>query len=71
MNLKEYIVELQKIYEEHGSLEIVYASDDEGNSYSNVNFDPSVIFMTEDYSIDEEDLAEYNEADIRKCVCIN
>ena len=71
MNLKEYIVKLQKLYKEHGSLEIVYASDDEGNSFSNVNFDPGIVFMNENDSIDEEDLAEYDEADIRKCICIN
>ena len=71
MNLKEYIEKLQKLYEEQGDLKIVYGSDDEGNSYNNVVFDPSLIYLNGHDSIAEEDLKECDEDDIKKCICIN
>lgn len=71
MNLKEYIEKLQKLYEEQGDLKIVYGSDDEGNSYDNVVFDPSLIYLNGHDSIAEEDLKEFDEDDIKKCICIN
>lgn len=42
MKLKEYIKELQKIADEHPDLEVVYATDDEGNSFGTVNNIPSL-----------------------------
>ena len=55
----------------YNSLEIVYASDDEGNSFNNVVFDPSLIYLNGHDSIAEEDLKEFDEDDIKKCICIN
>jgi hypothetical protein len=46
--LSDYIVELQKVLEEHGDLGVVYAGDDEGNHFSEVFFNPTIGFMDSD-----------------------
>ena len=58
MKLSEYVKQLSKMLEEHPHLadaEVCYASDDEGNNYSNAVFDPSIRYrLTSDegYSFD-------------------
>ena len=41
MKLKEYIEKLKEIYYLHPNLDVVYATDDEGNNFAKVHFDPS------------------------------
>jgi len=48
MKLKEYIKNLQEVLDEHGDIDVIYSSDDEGNYYGKVNFKPSVGSFTED-----------------------
>lgn len=42
MKLKEYLRDLTKLYEEHGDMDLVYSSDDEGNCYYWNGYSPSV-----------------------------
>jgi hypothetical protein len=45
MKLKEYIKHLNQIIKENpanADLEVIYSKDDEGNSYSSVNYLPTV-----------------------------
>lgn len=42
MKLKQYIEELQKLYDEHGDLVLYSAIDDEGNGYNQVYYGPGV-----------------------------
>ena len=42
MKASELIINLQKLIEEHGDLDVIYAKDDEGNGYSEVYYNPSV-----------------------------
>ena len=42
MNLSEHINYCQNILEKHGDIKCIYSSDDEGNSYSDSVFVPSV-----------------------------
>ena len=42
MKIKDYIKELQAIAKKHPNLEVVYATDDEGNSFNYVQYNPSV-----------------------------
>lgn len=43
MKLKNYIKKLQKIEKEYGGdLTVIYAVDDEGNSYDEINYSPGV-----------------------------
>jgi len=41
MKASELIKNLQKLIEEHGDLNLVYSTDDEGNSFDEVGFNPS------------------------------
>lgn len=43
MKLHNYILELEKLHAQYPNAKLVYASDDEGNSYSEVNWPPSPI----------------------------
>lgn len=71
MTLKQYIKDLQEIAKNHKDLELVYAIDDEGNSYRKVNFGPSV----GSYDANNEDFLDYghtdNPDDHEEVVCIN
>jgi len=42
MKLSTYIEECQKILEKYGDLDVIYASDDEGNDYNLVHHTPCV-----------------------------
>jgi hypothetical protein len=42
MKIKKYIKLLEKLAAEHPNATVVYASDSEGNSFSDVVFEPSV-----------------------------
>ncbi len=56
MKLKEYVAALQEIADKYPDLKVIYASDEEGNSFSEVCFDPSVCrFDGESISQEEED----------------
>ena len=51
MNLREYIENLNKFAEEHPEyldLDVIYASDDEGNDYDYVSNEPTPMFHDED-----------------------
>lgn len=73
MKLKEYIEKLNKLYKEHGDLELIYSRDDEGNEFNYLNFDPSLVnYIPSDLSvITDEDLEEYDESEYKKVICIN
>lgn len=77
MNLKQYIEELQKLYNEHGDLEIIYAADDEGNGYEKVHYNPSIMFFDENsksgLSLEdkESDQDEFSVEKFVKVICIN
>ena len=73
MKLQQYIEKLQELLKEHGDLELIYSTDDEGNEYNTVNFNPSIVNYIESDRclIDDDDLEEYNESDYQKVICIN
>ena len=63
MILSEYIKGLKEILESNGDLEVVYSVDDEGNSFNEVFFSPSIghyIFEDREY-YDENSILERNE----------
>lgn len=73
IKLREYIQRLQELEKKVGDVPVVYASDEEGNQYRKVIYQPSAGKMT-----DAEDahgtLVEFEFADIveeTNCVCIN
>lgn len=65
MKLKDYIEDLQKLATKYPELVVVTASDDEGNSYGEVNYSPSVGHF---------DGNEFDVSSVRKpanAVCLN
>jgi len=80
MTLRDYYTTLTKMIEEDPSTldcEIIYAKDDEGNSYYSVNWHPSVMYTDQvGYEMDarsETDIEEEGESvdDYIKVICIN
>lgn len=77
MKLNDYIKHLQKLEEKHGDLEVVYSSDDEGNSYHSV-YNTGTIgqYKARDNNFTDDSQAEwfekeYEEKFIVNAVCIN
>ena len=55
MKLKTYANKIAKLAAQHPNLEVWYASDDEGNQYNKVNWEPSIMnFDKESQCPDEE-----------------
>ena len=73
ITLTNYIEKLQELLQEHGDLELIYSSDDEGNNYDNLAYLPSVVNYNSSWKevISDEDLEEYNESDYKKVICVN
>jgi hypothetical protein len=72
MKLSKYIEGLQSVLKEHGDLNVVYSSDDEGNSHHSVVYDPSVgVFDEEENTFYHTDDAEYYEEFTEKKYKIN
>lgn len=65
MKLSEKIAELQRALAEYGDVDVVYASDNEGNSYHESGHGGSLYAVTEDgelpYCIETLDEDEYEE----------
>jgi hypothetical protein len=66
MKLSEYIKGLTEFMSENGDMDVYYASDDEGNSYTRVGYSGSKFYLHPDdkkYRVDcvyqEEDMAGY------------
>jgi hypothetical protein len=73
MKLTKYIEKLQELLNEHGDLELIYSSDDEGNNYNTVSYKPSLVnYIPSDREvIHEDDLEEYDESEYQKVICVN
>ena len=73
MKLTKYIEKLQELLEEHGDLELIYSSDDEGNNYNRVHYEPSLVnYITSDREvIHDDDLEEWDESEYQKVICVN
>ena len=73
MRLTKYIEKLQELLAEHGDLELIYSTDDEGNNYNKVHYEPSLVnFISTDREvINDEDIEEWDESDYEKVICVN
>lgn len=69
MKISEMINNLQEFMAEHGDIDCYYATDDEGNEYREVYYDPSLryvneygdVFTQEDWDdADEDDREDLN-----------
>ena len=69
MKISELVKSLLEIKEEYGDLECWYAEDDEGNGYTPISFDPTVMFKlweNEDDLCGKESLDEYIQDNINE-----
>lgn len=73
MKLTSYIEKLQELLDEYGDLELIYSTDDEGNAYNTVNYEPSLVnYIASDREvIHEDDLEEWDESEYQKVICVN
>lgn len=73
MKLSEYIEKLSALLETEGDLDLIYSSDDEGNSFQYLRCNPGVVYYSEAdyYIISEEDLKEWDFDDYKKVICVN
>lgn len=74
MKLKEYIKSLQKLVKENpdaANYLVVYAKDDEGNGFEELNFTPSIGEYGDGDFISEESDEEWVQGHGRNAVCIN
>lgn len=46
MKLSEYIANLQSVIDKHGDLDVIYSSDDEGNSFDTIKYTPTLGIAT-------------------------
>jgi len=62
--LKDYIIELQALVEEHGDLPLYTSDDAEGNGYTAVSYSPGLYYTPKaEYCLDEVwDAADREEA---------
>lgn len=74
MKLSKYIELLQRTLDGEGDLEVVYATDEEGNSFHKVNYAGALYYFEnlEDYYLEQVDVEELDEyPDAVKAFCIN
>lgn len=72
MKASELIIDLKALIKVYGDLDIIYATDDEGNGYDKVHYTPSVyIFIAKDHIISKEDTIKKGEQFIPNAICIN
>lgn len=73
--ISDLINDLQEILKTKGDLQLVYSSDDEGNSFHGIHYGPIVGLFDEEereFITGEESLAEYGfTEDDFNAVCIN
>jgi len=77
MKLKKYLESLNKLAKDHPEsldLDIIYASDDEGNSFNPVNFTATMGHVLEDgdgYILHRSDINSLDEDQSINAVCLN
>lgn len=48
MRLKSYIEDLKRLEKKIGNVELIYATDDEGNCFNIVNYSPGIKYVSQD-----------------------
>ena len=73
MKVSEMIRNLQKFMKENGDLDCWYAVDDEGNSFNEIYFEPTLYYVNEDSEVYQSlDDLECYELDLTKIqqICV-
>lgn len=67
IKLKDYIKRLNKLAEENPDAILIYSSDDEGNNYNEIHFEPEIIY----YSKENNEINDIEYDGYVKAICIN
>ena len=62
MKLSKFIERCQEILDEHGDLDVIYSSDEEGNCYDEVYFPPSAGHYEQGDWICEDHIEEFKKS---------
>ena len=78
MKLKAYINDLERLAEIYGDIDLVYAEDDEGNSFKRINFPATIGYYDEEENdfIPEDEYLQMIENDeisdnMELVICVN
>lgn len=71
MTLKEYAAKLAKLAKKYPNAKVVYAADDEGNYFREVNFTPSVGNFGNGEFINDDGTEEFSQEFKVNSVCLN
>ena len=71
MTLKEYIAKLAKLAEKNPKAKVVYAADDEGNYFREVNFTPSMGNFGDGEFISDDGTEEFANNYKVNAICLN
>lgn len=74
MKLSKYVEHLQRVLKNEGDLEVVYATDEEGNSFHKVSYAGAIYYFEslEDYFLEQVDVEELDDyPDAVRAFCIN
>ena len=74
MNFKDYVNVLKKLLKENPELanaEVVYSTDDEGNGFSRVHYNPSIGHFDGEEFRSKSDIEDEDEEETPNAVCIN
>lgn len=71
MKLKEYITKLQKVAETHPNVTVIYSKDDEGNSFSELNYCPSLGNFCDNSFLNDDGTEEFHNEYKINAVCLN
>lgn len=71
MKLKEYIKQLQEICGKYPDVNVVSASDDEGNDFNEVGHSPTLGFYRDREFVPQSQFADYEIDSAPNSVCLN
>lgn len=73
MKLSKHIKECEEFLKQHGDLECIYATDDEGNNFYPATFEPCLMFQDAngEYMGRTDYEERYGEAPYEKVCCVN
>jgi len=71
MKLSVLIKNLNHILKDNGDLTVAYATDEEGNDYNLIQYNPTVGLYDDNEFIPEENIPSKHKSEIINSVCVN
>lgn len=71
MKLKEYAAKLTELAKKYPNAKVIYAADDEGNDFKEVNFEPSLGNYGDGEFVNDDGTEEFSQQFKVNSCCIN